>query len=99
MEQQAVKKSGKDLSVKQVRDPDAPNPREEPWLTCTTMLFKDLELNIGDLINKYNNQKNQIIIGKQTTGDLLEFKEVGKETHNLSLYKIIKIIKEQKAKN
>ena len=41
----------------------------------------------------------QIIIGKQSEGDLLEFKEVGKETQKISLAKIIKIIKEQKAKN
>ena len=53
MEQQSEKKSGKDLSVKWIRDPDALNPREESD-TCTTMLFNDLELNIGDLINKYN---------------------------------------------
>ena len=54
MEQQSMKKLDKDRSVKWVRDPNAPNPREEPWPTCTTMLFNDLELNIGDLINKYN---------------------------------------------
>ena len=38
----------------------------------------------------------QIIIGKQTEGDLLEFKEVGKETQKISLAEIIKTIKEQK---
>ena len=41
----------------------------------------------------------QIIIGKQTDGELLEFKEIGKETQKISLAEIIKIIKEQKAKN
>ena len=41
----------------------------------------------------------QIIIGKQTDGDLLEFKEIGKETQKINLAEIIKIIKEQKAKN
>ena len=41
----------------------------------------------------------QIIIGKQTDGDLLEFKEVGKETQKIELSKIIKIIKEKKEKN
>jgi len=40
----------------------------------------------------------QIIIGKQTDGELLEFKEVGKETQKISLAEIIKFIKEQKAK-
>ena len=41
----------------------------------------------------------QIIIGKQTDGDLLEFKEVGKETQKIKLKDIIKFITEQKAKN
>ena len=41
----------------------------------------------------------QIIIGKQTDGDLLEFKEVGKEAIKISLPDIIKIIREQKVKN
>ena len=38
----------------------------------------------------------QIIIGKKSEGDLLEFKEIGEETQNLSLTKIIEIIKKQK---
>jgi len=41
----------------------------------------------------------QIIIGKQSDADLLEFKEIGKETQKIKLKEIIKIIKEQKAKN
>ena len=41
----------------------------------------------------------QIIIGKKTEGDLFEFKELGAETQNLSLDKIIKIITKQKAHN
>ena len=41
----------------------------------------------------------QIIIGKQTNGELLEFKEVGKETQKINLAEIIKTILEQKAKN
>ena len=41
----------------------------------------------------------QIIIGKQTDGELLEFKEIGKETQKIKLSEIIKIIKEEKAKN
>jgi len=42
---------------------------------------------------------NQIIIGKQTEGDLLEFKEIGKESKKLKLKDIIKLITEQKIKN
>ena len=41
----------------------------------------------------------QIIIGKQTEGDMFEFKEIGKETQKIKLSQIIKIIKEQKEKN
>ena len=41
----------------------------------------------------------QIIIGKQTEGNLLEFKETGKETQKIQLKDIIKIITEQKEKN
>ena len=41
----------------------------------------------------------QIVIGKKTEGDLLEFKEVGNEAQNLSIDKIIEIITKQKASN
>ena len=40
-----------------------------------------------------------VIIGKKTKGDLLEFKETGGETQNLSLDKIIEILTKQKASN
>ena len=39
----------------------------------------------------------QIIIGKKNDGDLFEFKEVGEETQNLPLNKIIEIINKQKS--
>ena len=41
----------------------------------------------------------QVIIGKKTEGDLLEFKETGGDTQNLSLNKIIEIITKQKVTN
>ena len=41
----------------------------------------------------------QIIIGKKSDGDLLELKEIGKETQKISLTKIIEIIKKQKNSN
>ena len=41
----------------------------------------------------------QIIIGKKTEGDLIEFKEVGKESQKFKLKDIIKLISEQKVKN
>jgi len=41
----------------------------------------------------------QIIIGKKTEGDLLEFKEIGKDSKNLTLDQITKILTELKKKN
>ena len=41
----------------------------------------------------------QVVIGKKSEGDLLEFKETGGETQNLSLDKIIEIITKQKVSN
>ena len=38
-------------------------------------------------------------MGKKNEGDLLEFKEIGKETKNIKLAEIIKIINEQKTIN
>ncbi len=64
-------------------------------------IIDDTDENFSSKIKKMNliGAPYQIIIGKQSEGDLLEFKEVGKETQKISLDKIIKIIKEQKAKN
>ena len=58
-------------------------------------------LNFSSKIKKMNliGAPYQIIIGKKSDGDLLEFKETGKETQNLSLNKIIEIIKKQKNSN
>ena len=41
----------------------------------------------------------QIIIGKKTEGDSIEFKEVGKDSQKFKLKDIIKLVSEQKAKN
>ena len=41
----------------------------------------------------------QVIIGKQSEGNLFEFKKVGQEAQKVNLAEIIKVIKEQKAKN
>ena len=40
----------------------------------------------------------QIILGKKTEGDLLEFKETNKDSQKLSIEEIIKVIIEQKEK-
>jgi prolyl-tRNA synthetase len=64
-------------------------------------IIDDMDENLSSKIKKMNliGAPYQLIIGKQADGDLLEFKEVGKETKNISLTEIIKIIKEQKVKN
>ena len=63
-------------------------------------IIDDTDENLSSKIKKMNliGTPFQIIIGKQTDGELLEFKETGNETQKISLGEIIKIIKEQKAK-
>jgi len=65
------------------------------------VLIDDTEENYSSKIKKMNliGAPYQIIIGKKSDGDLLEFKEIGKEIQNLSLKKIIEIIKKQKNSN
>ena len=64
-------------------------------------IIDDTDENFSSKVKKMNliGAPYQIIIGKQTDGDLLEFKELGKETKKINLEEIIKIIKEQKEKN
>ena len=64
-------------------------------------IIDDTDENFSSKIKKMNliGSPYQIIIGKQTEGDLIEFKEVGKETKKLKIAEIIEIIKKQKEKN
>ena len=64
-------------------------------------LIDDTDENLSSKIKKMNliGAPYQIIIGKQTEGNLLEFKEICEETQKKSLEEIIKIIKERKANN
>jgi len=64
-------------------------------------IIDDSEENYSSKIKKMNliGVPYQIILGKKTDGDLLEFKETGDETQNLSLNKIIEIITKQKVSN
>ena len=64
-------------------------------------IVDDTDENFSSKIKKMNliGAPYQIIIGKQTDGDLLEFKEVGKDSQKIKLQAIIKIINEQKVKN
>tara|TARA_B100000902_G_scaffold103681_1_gene105930 strand:- start:308 stop:1642 length:1335 start_codon:yes stop_codon:yes gene_type:complete len=62
-------------------------------------IIDDTDENFSSKIKKMNliGAPFQIIIGKKNDGDLLEFKEVGEETQNLPLNKIIEIITKQKS--
>jgi prolyl-tRNA synthetase len=64
-------------------------------------IIDDTDENFSSKIKKMNliGAPYQIIIGKQTDGDLFEFKEIGKEPKKINLAEIIKIIKELKALN
>ena len=64
-------------------------------------IVDDTDENLSSKIKKFNliGVPYQIILGKNSTGTQLEFKETGKETQNLTIDQIIKILIEQKAKN
>jgi len=64
-------------------------------------IIDDTDENLSSKIKKMNliGAPYQIIIGKKSDGDLLEFKEVGKDSQQIKLETIIKIITEQKEKN
>tara|TARA_Y100000741_G_scaffold8069_1_gene6742 strand:+ start:771 stop:2105 length:1335 start_codon:yes stop_codon:yes gene_type:complete len=64
-------------------------------------IIDDTDENFSSKIKKMNliGSPYQIIIGKQADGDLLEFKEVGKDSKKLNLKDIVNIIKKQKEKN
>ena len=64
-------------------------------------IIDDSDENLSSKIKKMNliGAPYQIIIGKKTEGEILEFQEVGKEPQKISLKEIIKILKEQKVKN
>ena len=64
-------------------------------------IIDDTEENLSSKIKKMNliGAPYQIVIGKHSEGDLIEFKELGNETQKIKFAQIIKIIKEQKEKN
>ena len=64
-------------------------------------IIDDTDENFSSKLKKMNliGAPFQIIIGKQSEGDLVEFKEIGTDSKSLKLKEIIKIIKEEKVKN
>ena len=57
--------------------------------------------NLSSKIKKFNliGVPYQIILGKKSDGDLLEFKEIGKDPKSLTIDQITQILTEQKLKN
>jgi prolyl-tRNA synthetase len=64
-------------------------------------IIDDTDENFSSKIKKMNliGSPFQIIIGKQTDDNLVEFKEIDQESKKIKLEQAIKIIKEQKEKN
>jgi len=64
------------------------------------VIIDDTEENFSSKIKKFNliGIPYQILIGKKSEGDLLEFKEIGKETQQLSLSQIADLLIKQKSK-
>jgi prolyl-tRNA synthetase len=64
-------------------------------------IIDDTDENFSSKIKKMNliGAPFQVIIGKQTDDDLIEFKKTGDESMKLKLEEIIKIIKQEKVKN
>ena len=65
------------------------------------VIIDDTDENFSSKIKKMNliGAPFQIIIGNQTEGDLLEFKEIGQSAQKVNLKEIIKKIKKEKTKN
>jgi len=64
------------------------------------VILDDTEENFSSKLKKFNliGIPYQILIGKKSNGDLLEFKEIGKETKHITLDQIIDLITKQKNK-
>ena len=62
------------------------------------VIIDDTEENFSSKMKKFNliGIPFQILLGKKSENNDLEFKEIGKETQNYSLEKIIEIIKKNK---
>ena len=60
-----------------------------------------MDENLSSKIKKFNliGVPYQIIIGKKSEDNLLEFKEIGKDAKKLTLDQIIKILTQLKEKN
>ncbi|MDA9150882.1 proline--tRNA ligase [Candidatus Pelagibacter sp.] len=79
----------------------AKNIQNELMSNNIDSIIDDTDENFSSKIKKMNliGSPFQIIIGKQTDDNLVEFKEIDQESKKIKLEQAIKIIKEQKEKN
>jgi len=79
----------------------AVNISKELMVNNIDSIIDDTDENFSSKMKKMNliGSPFQIIIGKQTDADLVEFKETGNEAKKIKLEEAIKIIKEQKVSN
>ena len=77
------------------------NISKELMVNNIDSIIDDTDENFSSKMKKMNliGSPFQIIIGKQTDADLVEFKETGNEAKKIKLEEAIKIIKEQKVSN
>ena len=64
------------------------------------VILDDTDENFSSKMKKFNliGAPYQILLGKKSSGDLVEFIETGKDSQNLSLEQIVKLLTEQKEK-
>ena len=64
------------------------------------VILDDTDENFSSKMKKFNliGIPYQILLGKKSSGDLVEFIETGKDSQNLSLEQIVKVLTEQKEK-
>ena len=64
------------------------------------VILDDTDENFSSKMKKFNliGVPYQILLGKKSSGDLVEFLETGKDSQNLSLEQIVKLLTEQKEK-
>jgi len=64
------------------------------------VILDDTDENFSSKMKKFNliGAPYQILLGKKSSGDLVEFIETGKDSQNLSLEQIVKFLTEQKEK-
>jgi len=79
----------------------ANNINKELILNNLEAIIDDTDENLSSKIKKMNliGTPFQIILGKQSEGDLVEFKTTGQEPKKLKLKEIINLIKKEKLKN